>query len=283
MDLDEFLNAPAVDVAKHAPKTMFWVAEGTRRGAALAGIDPLSEEYPRWSLLRLIDCVDVLFTHGVRHVFTPFLTPSHFSEQTPRYRERLFDWVALLVRDQDVRAELIRRGWQLRLVGGESLPELRETSARLAEIEGQANHTLWMTVVAEDGASWDELLAAAHRTGAQNRSQLIRALYGEDIPLATLLLSFGKPVVSMDQLLPALVGKMDCYWTQRPGYQLTQRDLRTVLYDAAFVRRTWHSDKTGRAERAMDYRAAWERGPTLGLGQRLGPHWYPQAVEIPTD
>jgi hypothetical protein len=127
------------------------------------------------------------------------------------------------------------------------------------------------------------LESAAGRSGAQTRRDSIRALYGEDIPLATMMVAFGKPVISPDQVPPLLVGKMDCYWTQRPGYRMTERELRTMLYDHAYVRRTWRTDKTGRAEEALAFRRAWEEGPTLGLGIRLGPFWYPAKTTTPAD
>ncbi|QDF07567.1 hypothetical protein BHS04_30845 [Myxococcus xanthus] len=82
-------------------------------------------------------------------------------------------------------------------------------------------------------------------------------------------------------LPPLLQGPMDCYFTQRPGYRLTERELRTVLYDHAYLRRTWRADKTGRAEEAISHRRAWEEGPMVGLGIRLGPFWYPAPMTVP--
>ncbi|MFY0538084.1 hypothetical protein [Nannocystis pusilla] len=74
---------------------------------------------------------------------------------------------------------------------------------------------------------------------------------------------------------------MDAYWTQRPGYRIDEREFRTILYDHLHVRRTWREDKTGRDEAAKETRRAWEEGPTLGLGARLGPFWYPSPTREP--
>jgi hypothetical protein len=273
--LEQFLAAPVEEVRRVAPASLLWVVEGTRRSAALAGIEPRSEEYPRWSLQRMCDCLEIFFHHGVRHVFNPMLTPSQFAEVTPGYRERLFDWVALLADEPEVRRRFQQHGWRVRLLGGESLPQLRPIAQRLAAATPQGEHTMWCSVVAESGAVWAEVLGAITTSGARTREEAIRALYGEDLPLATLLLAFGKPAFSTDQLPPLLVGKVDCYWTQQPGYRVTERDFRTVLYDAAFVRRTWREDKTARPAEALSHRQAWEEGPILGLGARLGPFWYP--------
>jgi len=72
---------------------------------------------------------------------------------------------------------------------------------------------------------------------------------------------------------------LQCYWSQRPGFRLDERQLRRILYDYAYTRRTWREDKTGRAEKALAHRSVWERGPTIGLGVRLGPFWYPAPIK----
>lgn len=282
MSLDQFLAAPIEQVRRIAPATLIWVVEGTRRSAALAGIDVSSEDYAHWSISQMKTCVELFFHHGVRHVITPLLTPSQFAEVTPRYRERLFDWVALFVKEFSLLTTSQHQDWRLRLLGAESLPdELRPLSEKVAAATPRGKHTLWCSVVAQSGAPWNELLQAVVRTGARTREDAIRALYGEDIPLAQLMIAFGKPMVSPEQEPPLLQGPMDCYFTQRPGYRLTERELRTVLYDHAYLRRTWRADKTGRAEEAISHRRAWEEGPMVGLGIRLGPFWYPAPMTVP--
>jgi hypothetical protein len=270
--LEQFLAAPVEEVRRVAPAMLMWVVEGTRRSAALAGD---SADYPRWSLQRMCDCLEVFFHHGVRHVFNAMLTPSQFAEITPNYRERLFDWVALMVDDPEVLRRFQQYGIRVRLVGQQSLPQLRPIAQRLEAATPQGEYTLWCSVVAESGQVWAEVMSAITASGARTREEAIQALYGEALPLATLLWAFGKPVFSTDQLPPLLLGKMDCYWSQQPGYRVSERDFRAVLYDAAYVRRTWREDKTGRPEEALSHRKAWEEGPILGLGVRLGPFWYP--------
>ncbi|WAS91817.1 hypothetical protein [Nannocystis punicea] len=277
--LEQFLAAPLAEVRPVAPATMVWVVEGTRRSAALAGVP--AEDYGRWSVPRMNACVRMFFEHGVRHVFTPFLTPSQFGEKTPGYRERLFEYAGLIASEPEFLAPYITHGWRVRLLGGDSLPELRPYAAKLIEATPYGDHTLWCSVVAETGAPWSELLQAVVRSGARTREEAISAVYGEDIPLATLMVAFGKPLVSPEQVPPLLVGKMDAYWTQRPGYRIDEREFRAILHDHAYVRRTWQEDKTGRPDEAAAFRRAWEEGPTLGLGFRLGPFWYPSATGVP--
>lgn len=77
---------------------------------------------------------------------------------------------------------------------------------------------------------------------------------------------------------PLLIGKLHCYWRQSLGYALTAGQVRSVIYDYAYTRRTWLADKSGRADEALNYRPVWDDPPTLGIGMRLGPFWYPEPI-----
>lgn len=92
MTLDEFLAAPRREIMCAAPATMIYAASGTRRQAALAGVDADSEHYVTWSHMQALDAVQLLFDHGVRHVFTLLAGPGQFQE-VGAYRTRLLDWI----------------------------------------------------------------------------------------------------------------------------------------------------------------------------------------------
>jgi hypothetical protein len=273
---EQFLAAPLAEIGEVAPETMIFAVGGTRRSAALAGISPESEEFARWSYRRMNDCFDLIFRHGVRHLFTFAIVASQLNEATTGYRERLLDYVAWGLAGPQAMADYHRLGWRVRLLGSEHLPALAPVAERLlAETAANSRHTLWWSVVPAPDLQWESLLAAAQTARARSRKEAIRALYGEDVPPASLYLAFGKPLVSPSLFPPLLVGDMQCYWSQRPGYMLTEQEFRTILYDYAYLRRTWQTNKRGRAEAALDYREAWEQGPILGLGTALGPFWYP--------
>lgn len=279
-DLEQFLTGPTAAVARVAPETMILAAGGTRRAAALAGVSPQSEEYVSWTYRRMNDCFSLIFDHGVRHLFTFAIISTQLAEETAVYRERLLKWVDWGLAGPQALADYQQAGWRVRLLGSESLPELAATADRLrTQTPANSDRTLWWYVVPSPESQWEWLLAAVRRSQAQTRAEAIQALYGEAIPLASLYLGFGKPLVSPSLFPPLLVGKMHCYWTQQPGYGLSQRALRHIFYDYAYLRSTWQKDKTGRAETAVAQRSAWERGPILGLGQPLGPFWYPHPYE----
>jgi hypothetical protein len=276
--LEEFLRAPAEQVAAVAPTTMFLAPGGTRREAALAGISPHSEEYPRWSRDRMIECVDLLFRLGVRHLFLTALRHSPMSE-TGRYRERLIAWTSESMAGWQALEDYAHRGWRVRLLGTESIPELEPTADILRNATpAQWNHTLWFNVSSTPDSYWKTLLAAVHRTQAHTRAEIIRALYDEDIPLATLCLSFGKPMIAADVMPFLLADEVQCYWTQRPGFAQGECSIREIFYDYAYMRRTWQQDKSARYADVLAQREVWEQAPVLGLGRRLGAFWYPAEV-----
>lgn len=279
--LETFLAAPSEVVAQTAPAAMVYAPGGTRRQAAFNGLSPWSDNYFRWARQATIGCFDLIFQTGVRHLFSPTLTPGNFAEVNV-YRDKLLQWVEWGVAGPDALEDYARRGWRVRLIGSEHVPELQEVAARLIAATPTASaHTLWWTVMPTPEAAWQSLLHTAQQSRAATRTELMHALYGEEVPLITLYLAFGKPLLSASILPPLLWEDVQCYWSQQPGYSLTTDQFRAILHDFAFLRQTWAPDKTGRAEAAAPYRAVWQRPLILGLGQRLGQHWYPAEVDLP--
>lgn len=277
-DFDTFLTWSREKVARLAPETIIFAAGGTRRSAVLAGISPSVDEYMHWTRQQMVACFDLIFQHGVRHIFTFAIVEGQLQETTLGYRERLVHWVDQGLSGPDALADYGARGWRVRLLGAEALPALAEAAARLTAETAASGPTLWWYVIPDAELPWQWQLAAAHRSGARTQQQLLRALYGEDVAPASLFFSFGKPMLNPMLLPPVLMGQMHCYWTQRPGYGLTEAQWRAILYDYAYLRSTWQPDKQGRAAQVLKHRAAWEEGPTLGLGIRLGPFWYPAPI-----
>lgn len=279
--LDDFLTAPVAEVAKVAPTTVIYATGGTRRALALAGLS-LKDSYVKWSHSRALESLALIFRMGAQHLIAPAGRPQILAEHG-LYRDNFFTWMKMGLTCSESLEFYQASNWRVRLVvAGDPVPELVE----IATILEQATRTatgpnLWFltTLTYNDLWSW---IGKAFANGARTRADVVRTLFGADIPPAKLLLSFGKPLVALDHLPPLLFEEIQCYWTQRPGYSLTEKQMRSILYDYAYLRQTWRQDKTGRAEEALVHRAAWEHGPTIGLGMHLGPFWYPVPIAPPT-
>jgi hypothetical protein len=280
---EEFLHAPAEQVAAVAPTTMCFAPGGTRREAVLAGISPQSDEYPRWSYDRMIASIDIFFRLGVRHLFVTALRFPQLAE-VGRYRDRLIDWLDSGLASPAALANYAERGWRVRLVGAEGVPGLRATEERLcAATPARWSQTLWMYVSGTPDAHWSAILAAAQQVQARTRAEVVRALYGEDVPLCTLCLSYGKPMLAADIMPLIIADEVQCYWTQRPGFALDERLVRQVFYDYAYTRRTWQPDKSTRYADVLAQQSVWEQPRVLGLGRRVGAFWYPTHDNIAAD
>ena len=276
--LDEFLNAPTAVVRRYAPATVIYATGGTRRRAILAGLDITSQAYVTWTRAYMIDAIDMLLAHGVKHVFVPVLVDGNAQENTQGYSEQLIRWIDQGIAGVDALADYAQRDWQVRQFGAELVPPLRETAARLhAETPSSPERCVWFTVTPHSEAAWDLVFQRVVAEQAFTYRAAVRAVYGQDIPTDdVLLLDFGKPQIFASAVPPLLVCKMHCYWRQTLGYELTPALLRRVIYDYAFNRTTWLTDKSGRAEAVRDYADLYVDPPLLGEGVRMGPFWFPR-------
>lgn len=275
--LEDFLAAPTEQIAAVAPATLIFAPGGTRRGAALAGIAPQSDEYARWSREQMIACAQRFFALGVRHLFMSIMRPRQLAE-VGRYRERLLDWIDWGVAGPEALADYRRHGWRARLLGASSLPEIQPAAERLfEEASRQDAPTLWFYAVPEQDSTNQWLLDAMRHATTHQAGQLRQALYGEDIPPATLYIGFGKPILVPDLLPPLIAGEAQCYWLQQPGYAIDETTIRRIFYDCAYLRSTWSQDKSARYNDLETQRELWEQPAVLGLGRRVGAFWYPQA------
>jgi hypothetical protein len=269
--LADFLAAPQAEVAAVAPATVIYTPGGTRRAAVLAGIDLRSEEYPAWTLRQMWGAVAVMARAGVRNLAVNVSWPGQFAETTPHYRERLFSWIAdglggALAREQYERLALAPR---LLHADDEALAPLRGC------LDGVQAHgegmRVWWYVCPDHNLPW-RALARACATGAASQTEIIRAICGEDVPPAELLVSFSKPLLSHGIMPLYLIETTSAYWTQTPGFSLDERAFRRIVYDHHYLRSTWSADKTSRYTQ-LGQLAGQSLQHIVGLGRRVGPFW----------
>ncbi|NTU77837.1 MAG: hypothetical protein HGA45_00295 [Chloroflexales bacterium] len=273
--LDQFLACPAEAVAAVAPQGVIFAAGGTRRSAALSGVAPDSTDYVRLSRERMVDCFARFYRLGVRHLYTSLLRPGQIDEVGP-YREQLMRWVVWGLTGPEALADYRRHGWRVRLIGAGGLPELEEAAHTLVEATPDTGGpTLWFHAAATRSALWQMMLATALAGQARTQAELIRAIYGEDVPPARLQIGFGKPLVTNDIVPLLLYEETQCYWVQRPGYDLDELMIRRIIYDSIYLRSTWVQDKSSRYAEISEHQALWESRAVLGVGRRVGGFWYP--------
>lgn len=273
---ETFRTASRSQIEAVAPSSVVLAVGGSRRAAALAGFAPHSGGYARFSRERMMAQIELLFAFGVRHIFTAAIRPGQLAETGP-YRKQILQWADEGLAGDAALADYARLGWRVRLLGIEDVPELQATAARLIAATPEAfTQTVWWTVSSTTATPWEHLLAATSRTGARTQAEAIRALYGEDVPPVSMLLSFGKPMIVPDIVPPVLIGDMQAYWYQRPGYALDDLALRRIWYDYAYLRRTWRSNRDNRYDDIARHKSLWDNDIVLGLGRRVGDFWFPE-------
>lgn len=276
----EFLQQPIDLVNKIVPETVVYSCAGSRRQAALAGVPATGNAFAQWSHEQMLKTISMLMRYQIRHLFLPLLLPNQFKETTPNYREKLESWVEWGIASPAMLDFYQEQQWRVRLLGTEPLPGLHATAERLYQTDRNGQQHLWWYIVPDQETAWQTIFQATKQTAISTRSEAIQTIYGQPIAPAELFISFGKPMLNAHVVPPLLVGELQCYWTQKPGYDLSEAEFRQILYDFAYTRQTWQSDKTERTKAALEFRQHWKRGPILGLGQQLGPFWYPQPTSI---
>ncbi|MCP5467866.1 MAG: hypothetical protein H7A32_01180 [Deltaproteobacteria bacterium] len=281
--LEEFIQFPLEKIKTYAPQTMIYVPSGTRRDAVLHNKKDHGQELYQYSLDRMIEAYQNIFDHGIKYLFNTAVIPSLFEESTPGYQENLWRWLDQGLAGGPTLAEFQRRGWRVRIIFGEKFPQLKAAQERLIQnCPKTSEHNLWFNIVEDFGMMWRRILSSVQGVNFKKLSELSEHIYEMEIPTAGLYVATGKPTLSPDLFPPFVMrDRMECYWSEKPGYSLDARQLREILYDSYFVRKTWRKDKTGRAAAALEQRYMWENAPTIGLGQRVGPFWYPQSIAMP--
>jgi hypothetical protein len=276
--LEEFLVKPGEEIAQVAPQSLVFYAGGTRREAAFAGVSAENIDYAARARSQMIDCFDLIFRHGVKNILTTVVGARNFHE-TGAYREQLINWINWGLAGDEALADYSRYHWRVRLLVVGEIPELKLAVDRLiAATPASFQHTVWFHVVLHEGAPWELMLKVAREASATTHQEVLRALYGENIPPATLLLGHGKPEIP--EFSELIIDNPQCYWSQNLGYgTLTEEMFRTILHDYAYLRATWRENKRGRAGQAVKYQVAWENPPIIGAGVRLGPFWYPAPID----
>jgi hypothetical protein len=273
MSWEEFRNAPLDVIRPMMPATLLYAVGGTRRQAVLAGLEPDGEEYPRFAAEKMFEAFDRLVQYGAQHIVATVLQAPQLAE-VGRYRERVLAWVGQLAEESALRVYR-HYGWRVRMLGVADNPELNEIAMQLHNATPHGRATIWFYLSLDPTDHWRHVLAAG-AAGATTQAEAIRHFCAEAIPPAELLIAFGKPLTGAD-IVPMILmaGTVQCYWTQRPGYDLPDEDLRRILYDALFTRKTWVADKRPRYNDVVLQRDVWEQGKIVGIGSRVGGFWYP--------
>jgi adenosine tuberculosinyltransferase len=267
--------------ARPEPVVMGWPYNGTRRwyvGYRLR--NPGADDYLGILIRRQAELHRLIFAHGVSVI----LAPSFGSETLRRgetYTRYALGGLARLPEDEVYRA-LIDSGVRIRFYGdyeralaAAGLHSALEACLKLNNANTSEDGPLLLIgLFADDPYPTIARLSVefAGREGRPpGRAELIEAYYGLPVPDLSLYVGFAQPEMFDVPLLTN--GLEHLYVTLNPSPDLTERQLREILYDHLVTRRAAPVDYAALSLAAQRHLAEYTercKGDTLGIG-RIDP------------
>lgn len=291
--LAEWLSWPRERVARwvsaqEQPVVMGWPFNGTRRWYLLHQREnQTASDYVTTTIRHQAEQHRTVFAHGVSAIVAP-----HFGvellERGQSYTRTVLGGL-LRLGDDPVNQEMFDAGVRIRFYG--DYEEILDTPtyrpmlhacARLTAATASGDGPLLLIGLFAD-APYPKIarlsVEFAEKHGrTPSRQELIEAYYGLPIPDLSLFLGFAQPALFDVPLLTT--GQEDLYATLTPSADVTERQLREILYDHLITRRMAKDDYESLPAEALaalsEYNERY-RGVTLGIGRvdRLTGLWNP--------
>lgn len=294
MDLEAFKNLSASEIAQlvrsSGPKVCVFPINGTRRWFMLEHAVPEGSDwatvYCDVAAERHIDLYRMFFDHGIDTLLTPIFGPD-LLERGEEYARMAVEGLIMLAteprfvdfyREYDVRVRFYgdyRRFFAP--TGYSHVPGIFDKVA--SQTASHKQNRLFFGVCAQDATETVGELAVRYHAEhgcLPDKKTLVELYYGEPVEPVNLFIGFDKPC-AFDMPLVA-TGSEDLYFTVCPSPYLSSRQLRTILYDHLYTRRTGEVDYASlEAEewRVMSGFYGANADNTLGVGTRVGQIWYP--------
>lgn len=266
-------------LAQKQPVVMGWPFNGTRRWYLLHRREnSTAGDYVTATIRRQAEQHRLVFAHGVRVIVAPHFGAELLERGTEYTRAVLGDGL-LKLGDDPVNQEMFEAGVRIRFYG--DYDEILDTPIYRPMLDACASLTV--ATASGDGpllliglfadAPYPKIarlsVEFAEKHGrTPNRQDLIEAYYGFVVPDLSLYLGFSQPALFDVPLLAT--GQEDLYATIAPSAELTERQLREILYDHLVTRRSSKDDYESLSDEAIVALAAYiecYRGVTLGIGR----------------
>jgi adenosine tuberculosinyltransferase len=237
----------------------------------------------------------LVFAHGVSVLLVP-LFGTELRNRGPAYVEYGLGGLTRLVEDEIYR-EMFAAGLRIRFYGDYEevldtptlrpvLEACRDSMSSTASGDGPL---LMIGLFADEPYPTIARLSvefAEKHARPPDRRELIEAYYGIDLPDLSLFLGFLQPQFFDVPLIST--GEEDLYFTLNPSPDLTERQLREILYDHLVTRRTQEVNYGALSEEAQAALVEYNErhsGVTLGIGciDPLTEIWTPLLPETPPD
>lgn len=282
-ELPEWLSWPTKRVAHwitvySQPIVMGWPFNGTRRWYLLYRREnPAAADYVTTLIRHQAEKHRLVFSHGVSVIVAPGFG-TELLQRGSTYTQRVLSGLLRLA-DDAVYREMFATGVRIRFYGDyqevldtATFRPLLKACADLTAATASGNGPLLLIGLFAD-APYPTIARlsvefAEKRGRPPNRAELIEAYYGLAVPDLSLYLGFAQPALFDIPLLTT--GQEDLYATLSPSPDLTEKQLREILYDHLVTRRVEEPDYDAFSDEAQEALAAYNKryaGITLGVGR----------------
>jgi len=293
--LDTFLRRPAAEIAhtlrESGGRVVCFPINGTRRWFALEhGAEPGGDnvaEYLAISARQHIALYKMMFDHGLDTIIAPMFGGELLSRGDDYVARISVEGLAYLATNTDFLAFYQEYGVRVRFYGDYHRQLAKTPYAHLSTIfdriaahtRGHDRFRLFYGVFANDPAERIAELGARHfqkHGRPPERPEIVAAYYGEPVAAVNLFIGFDK-FSAFDYPLLNL-GEEDLYFTVAPSLYLTERQLREILFDHLYTRRTPEPDYAQlSSEQWNEIKSYYANNAekTLGVGNLRGGLWHP--------
>lgn len=294
--LERFLQLPTEEVAAlvraTGPKVCGFPMNGTRRWFVLEHADQLGgdffEAYVKDIIQNQVDLFAQFFEHGINTILSPIFG-RELMRRGDEYTRRVgIDGLAGMATNKAYLEFFERYNIKVRFYGDyremltdtpyayalESMYQLTEATRH------NTGPRLFFGVFADQVTETISRLSVEHyltEGSVPDQHTLIRKYYGEDLPPVSLFIGFDKFSVFDMPLL--ITGEEDLYFSVSPSPYMTQRQLRAILYDHLYVRRTPEPDYQELTTEALGWlREYYRRNQdyAFGVGRLKFNLWIPE-------
>jgi len=293
---ERFLQLPTEEVAALVKatgrKVVVFPINGTRRWFMLEHADSLNSDflsaYLDASIQNHVQLCAMLFDHGIHTLLAPVFGRELIRRGDEYTRRVGMDGLVRTATDPAYRNFFETYNVRVRFYGdyrdllkGTPFEYVLGALYEVAEAtQHNTAHNLYFGVFADESVETIARLSVEHyltHGAIPDKTALIRAYYGEDLPPVSLFIGFDK-FSAFDMPLLA-TGEEDLYFSISPSPYMTERQLRAILYDHLYTRRIPEPDYTQMPPEELgwlrDYYRA-HRHLALGIGKLKFNLWLPE-------
>jgi adenosine tuberculosinyltransferase len=296
ISLHDFLALTPAEVAAHirasGPRVCIFPINGTRRWFMLehgddAGNDPL-QTFMDVASRNHVELYRLFFDHGIHTLITPVIGAEILTRGEPYMARIGAEGYARLASGEDFLNFYKEYGVRVRFYGdyrsalsGTPYRHLIEQFDEVAaKTEKHQTYRLFLGAFADNSTECIARMAVEYyqeHAKVPDHHTLVELYYGEYVEAASLFIGFDKLSVFDYPLLAS--GEEDLYFTIAPSPYMNARQLRFILYDHLYTRRSPEADYTGFSAAARNrLRTFYENHKDLviGVGTLLDDIWVPQ-------